>query len=150
MSVNQILIHGYIGKDPELRTLPEGKPVCQFSVATSESWTTLTGEKKTVTDWHKVTAWGKQAEAIAKFFSKGQEIIVIGKQEYKADKNDPKRMWPNIRLLSFDFCGKKGSSGSGSGGPDPEYTGPEHGSDNYVPDASATPSGSPPDDEIPF
>jgi single-strand DNA-binding protein len=152
MSLNQIIIHGYLGKDPALKTLPDGKSVCQFSVATSESWVDQAGEKKTKTEWHNITAWGKQAEAIAKFFGKGAEIIVIGKQEYKQDKIDPKRMWPNVRLLSFDFCGKKGSSNSGSGGPEPEYDGPEHSSDNFVPDASATPSGSPSvdDGEIPF
>jgi len=130
MSTNKVYLHGFLGQDPELKATPAGATLCRFSVATTENWKDKDGNKKSKTEWHHVVAWGKQGEAIEKFFKKGNEIIVEGKIEYTEGKNpadDSKKIWfTHIKLISFDFCGKKGeSSGSGYQEPDPEQTGYE-------------------------
>jgi single-strand DNA-binding protein len=149
MSMNKIIIHGFLGQDPKTKTLADGKIVCQFSVATTENWKNQAGEKQSKTEWHNVVAWGKQAEVIGKSFVKGQEIIVEGKMEYKKDKQDEKKIWPTIRLINFDFCGKKGSSSSGYV-PDSSDSGPDYGSDNHDHGSSSISTPSNDDDDIPF
>jgi single-strand DNA-binding protein len=148
MGMNKCTLHGHVGKDPELKKTSADKPFCRFSLATTETWKDQSGEKKSKTEWHQVVAWGKQAEAIAKFVKKGQEIIVNGKIEYQTveDKNDSSKKvtFTSIKLIDFDFCGKKDGN-SGSGYPEPEESGYSGGgsSDSGAGDSSV-------DDDIPF
>ena len=129
MSTNKLFLHGFLGRDPELKMTPAGVPLCRFSVATTETWKTKEGEKKSKTEWHNVVAWNKQAENIEKFFKKGSEIMLEGKVEYTEAKNpadESKKIWyTHVKLISFDFCGKSGGS---SAAPDPEETGYQGGS----------------------
>lgn len=126
MSTNKVILHGFLGKDPELKATPGGATLCRFSVATTENWKDKDGSAKSKTEWHNIVAWGKQGEAIEKFFKKGAEIIIEGKIEYTEGKNpadENKKIWyTHIKLNAFDFCGKKGESG-GHHEPDPEQTG---------------------------
>lgn len=153
MSMNKCYLHGNVGQDPQSKTLPDGKMLCRFSIATTETWKNQAGEKQSKTEWHNIAAWGKQAEAISKFVKKGSELLIEGKIEYTQDKDDPKKKYTNIRLITFNFCGKKGSGGGST--PDPEYSGPEYGSDSQTPDMDEPNASSPapstfPDDDIPF
>jgi len=122
MSTNKAILHGFVGKDPELKVLPNGgTTLCRFSLATTESWKDKDGVKQSKTEWHNIVAWNKQAEAIDKFVKKGTELIVEGKIEYTsvADKNDASKKvyFTSIKLEKFDFCGKKEG---GQAAPDPE------------------------------
>jgi single-strand DNA-binding protein len=127
MGMNKCTLHGHVGKDPELKKTSANKSFCRFSLATTETWKDQSGEKKSKTEWHQIVAWGKQAESIVKFVKKGQEIIVNGKIEYQTveDKNDSSKKvtFTSIKLIDFDFCGKKDGNSGGGSYPEPEESG---------------------------
>lgn len=86
-----LIICGNLGRDPEMRYLPNGNPVTSFSVATSRSYKGSNGEKVTETTWFQVSVFGKQAESCNKYLKKGSKVIVEGRLQ--ADKNGGPRIW---------------------------------------------------------
>lgn len=78
-SLNKVQLIGRLGKDPEVRHLDSGMTVSNFSIATSESYTNKQGEKVEQTEWHNIVAWGKLAEIIEKWVTKGMLIYIEGK-----------------------------------------------------------------------
>lgn len=77
--LNKVLIIGYLGRDPEMRYTPSGRPVTSFSVATSRSWTSAEGERREETEWFNVVAWGNLAEICKAHLSKNQQVYVEGR-----------------------------------------------------------------------
>ncbi len=77
--LNKVMIIGRLGRDPEMRYTPSGRPVTTFSVATSRSWNTSEGERRTETEWFYVVAWGSLAEICKQYLSKGQQVYVEGR-----------------------------------------------------------------------
>lgn len=78
--VNRAIIVGHLGSDPETRFTQSGTAVCNFSVATSESWKDKqTGEQKESTEWHRVCVWGKLAEICQEYLKKGSQVYIDGK-----------------------------------------------------------------------
>jgi single-strand DNA-binding protein len=77
--LNKVMIIGRLGKDPEMRYTPSGRPVTTFSVATSRSWNTSEGERRTETEWFNVVAWGSLAEICKQYLTKGQQVYVEGR-----------------------------------------------------------------------
>lgn len=78
--VNMAIVLGNLGDDPEVRYTPAGKAVCNFSVATSESWKDKnTGEAQTATEWHRCVAYDKLGEIIGEFAKKGSKLYIKGK-----------------------------------------------------------------------
>lgn len=78
--INKVIIVGFLGNDPEIRTMPNGDAVANISVATSESWTDKnTGEKKTQTEWHRIIFFRRQAEVVSQYLSKGSQVYAEGK-----------------------------------------------------------------------
>ncbi len=77
--LNKVMIIGNLGRDPEMRYTPSGRPVTSFSVATSRSWYTSDGEKHTETEWFNVVAWGNLAEICKQYLSKGQRVYIEGR-----------------------------------------------------------------------
>ena len=77
--LNKIMIIGNLGRDPEMRYTPSGRPVTTFSVATSRSWNTADGEKRVETEWFNVVAWGNLAEICKQYLAKGQQVYVEGR-----------------------------------------------------------------------
>ena len=103
---NHIVIHGYLGRDPELKeyknALGETKSLCNLSVGVSRV--------NEGTDWFDVTFFGKRAEVIEKFFSKGSQIIVSGRmQSDTVEKDGRKHKYWKLIGSSFDFCDSKGT-----------------------------------------
>ena len=78
-SLNKVMIIGRLGRDPEMRYTPSGRPVTTFSVATSRSWNTSEGERRTETEWFNVVAWGSLAEICKQYLNKGQQVYVEGR-----------------------------------------------------------------------
>ena len=76
---NKVQLIGNLGNDPEIINLESGRTLAKFSLATNESYKNASGEKVTDTQWHNVIAWGKTAEIIEKFVTKGKEVAVTGK-----------------------------------------------------------------------
>lgn len=108
--MNTVIIKGNITRDPELRYLPNGTPVCGFGIAVNEKWTGDDGQKKERVDFFDVEAWSKRGETVAQWFKKGNPILITGKlkQETWDDKQTgQKRSKIKIVLQQFDFCGGK-------------------------------------------
>lgn len=77
--VNKVIVLGLVGKDPDLRVMPNGKSVCNLSIATSEEWKDKqTGEKKSATEWHRVVFYERLAEIVGQYVQKGSKIYVEG------------------------------------------------------------------------
>jgi len=77
--LNKVMIIGHLGRDPEMRYTPSGRPVTTFSVATSRTWTTNDGERHSETEWFNVVAWGSLAEICKQYLQKGQQVYVEGR-----------------------------------------------------------------------
>ncbi len=76
---NKVQLIGNLGNDPEIITMENGNKLAKFSIATNETYKNNEGEKVTDTQWHNVVAWGKIAEIVENFLSKGKEVIIEGK-----------------------------------------------------------------------
>jgi len=77
--LNKVMIIGNLGRDPEMRYTPSGKPVTTFSVATSRSWNTAEGERRIETEWFNIVAWSSLAEICKQHLSKGQQVYIEGR-----------------------------------------------------------------------
>lgn len=112
--VNQIILVGRLGKDPEVKTVSSGKMVAKFSVATTESWVDRDGQKQNSTEWHNIVAWGRMAEICGDKLGKGSQVYIEGKQTSRSyeDRNGNKRFTAEVqakRVLFLDTQG--GNSG---------------------------------------
>ena len=110
--VNKVILLGFTGKDPELRYLPNGTAVCNFSLATSETWKDSDGEKKDRTEWHSLVAFGKLAEICGEYLSKGSKIYIEGKIQTRQwdDKDGNKRYTTEIVAREMKMLSPKGGS----------------------------------------
>jgi len=106
-SVNKCILIGNLGADPELRYTPGGQAVCDLRLATSDTFTTKAGEKRTVTEWHKVVVWGKQAENCSKYLSKGRQTYVEGRIKTRTweDREGVKHYFTEIVAQVVQFLG---------------------------------------------
>lgn len=95
---NQVQLIGHVGQDPEIKTFEGEKKLAQLSIATNDVYKNDKGDKVEETQWHRVSAWGKTADLIEKYVSKGKEIAVQGKLRYRSyeDKNGDKRFVTEI------------------------------------------------------
>lgn len=144
-SVNKAILIGNLGVDPDLKFTPNGQPVCNFSLATNESWKDKNGEKQERTEWHRIVVWGKLAEVCAKYLSKGRQAYIEGRIQTRSwdDKDGKgKRYMTEIVADGVKFLGGGDSEGSrsGSGG----------GGARDRDDSPPPNRGSGPDDDIPF
>ncbi|MBD66452.1 MAG: single-stranded DNA-binding protein [Halobacteriovoraceae bacterium] len=108
MSVNKVILLGRLGQDPELKYTPSGAAVCNFSLATSESWNDKnSGQKQERTEWHRVVVWGKLAELCNQYLSKGRQAFVEGRLQTRSweDKSGQKRYTTEINATTVQFIG---------------------------------------------
>ncbi|MCB0723303.1 MAG: single-stranded DNA-binding protein [Ignavibacteriae bacterium] len=111
--LNKVLLIGHLGKDPELRYTPNGTAVCNFSLATTESYKADDGNWVDKTEWHNIVAWRKLAETCSNYLKKGSKIYAEGKittESYEKDGGD-KRYITKVVLNSMIMLDAKGSSG---------------------------------------
>jgi single-strand DNA-binding protein len=91
-TVNRVILVGNLGRDAELRFTGGGTPVAKFSVATTETFKGRDGERKEETEWHRINLWGKSAETLAQYLTKGKQVYIEGRlrtQKWKdKDGND--------------------------------------------------------------
>jgi len=88
---NKVQLIGNLGNDPEIINLESGKTLAKFSIATNENYKNSKGEKVTDTQWHNIVAWGKTAEIVEKYVTKGKEIAIEGKlttRSYETKEGD--------------------------------------------------------------
>ena len=79
MSLNKVILIGRLGRDPECRYLPNSDAVCNFSIATDESWKDKNGQRQTRTEWHSITMYRKLAEIAAQYLKKGSQVYIEGR-----------------------------------------------------------------------
>ena len=115
-SVNKVILVGNLGRDAELRYTPGGAAVATLNMATTEVWNDKTGQKQEKTEWHRVVLWGKTAESLAEYLTKGKQIYVEGRLQTRQwdDKDGNKRYTTEIRGDRIVLLG--GMSGGGGGG----------------------------------
>jgi single-strand DNA-binding protein len=77
--LNKVMLIGHLGRDPEMRYTPSGRPVTSFSIATNRSWNTSDGERHSGTDWFNIVTWGNLAEICKQHLSKGQQVYIEGR-----------------------------------------------------------------------
>ena len=79
MSVNKAILIGRLGRDPEVRQMPNGEAVCNFSIATSETWKDQHGQKQERTEWHNITLYRRMAEVAGQYLKKGSQVYIEGR-----------------------------------------------------------------------
>jgi single-strand DNA-binding protein len=106
---NQVQLIGFLGNDPEIKTLESGKKLAKLRIATNESYTDEQGKKVENTSWHSVTFWGKSADIAEKYLQKGKEVAISGKLSYRdyEDKDGVKRYVTEIIGSEFLLLGSK-------------------------------------------
>ena len=151
--VNKAILVGNLGRDPELRTTPNGQSVVNFTLATSETWTDKSGERVERTEWHRIVAWGRTAEMCHQYLSKGRTVYVEGRIQTREweDKEGNKRYTTEINANTVNFIGPRGSGGAGGGGGGGDSSsGPSGGGASRGGGGSANEPGPPVEDDIPF
>lgn len=144
MSVNKVILIGRLGKDPELKYTPNGHAVANFSLATNRSWKGQDGQRQESTTWHNIVVWGKQAETMKEYLTKGREVYIEGRIDNRSyeDKEGVKKYMSEVVVEQFRFIGGRGDQ-------------PEAPAGSSAPEASSAPAppasgGASEDDDLPF
>jgi single-strand DNA-binding protein len=165
--LNRVMLFGNLGADPELRVTPGGQAILKLRLATNESYLDKNNVRQERTEWHRVTIWGRRAEALGKILQKGDSLFIEGRlQTSSYEKNGEKRYSTEVVASNIVLPGRGRGEGAGagqreSGGAprrEPRSSGPGGGS----PDAAEAPfddfsqgggggsSGGAGEDDIPF
>ena len=121
-SLNKVLLIGNLGRDPEVRTTPQGVPVANFSIACTETWSDPNGQRQERTEWVDLVLWRKQAEIAQKYLRKGSRIFVEGKLQTRSwddQQSGQKRYRTEVvvdRMMMLD--GRPAEGGGAGGGED--------------------------------
>jgi single-strand DNA-binding protein len=158
-SVNKVILVGNLGADPETRYMPNGDAVANIRLATTESWKDkASGEKKEITEWHRVVFYRKLAEIVGQYLKKGSAVYVEGRIRTRKwqDKEGQERYTTEIEANEMQMLGGRQNMGASSGG-EAEYGGsmPSAGAAPAVAAARQAPAKKAPsfedmDDDIPF
>ncbi|HYD80369.1 MAG TPA: single-stranded DNA-binding protein [Paucimonas sp.] len=154
-SVNKVIIVGNLGRDPETRYMPNGEAVTNIAVATTEKWTDkASGDKKELTEWHRITFYRKLAEIAGQYLRKGSQVYVEGRLQTRkwTDKEGVERYTTEIIADTMQMLGSR--QGAASSAPmDDDYgsaPAPRQSAPAQRPAAKPAPNFSDMDDDIPF
>lgn len=105
---NRVQLIGHVGNEPEIKTFEGGKKVANLTIATNDTYRNDKGDKVEQTEWHKVSAWGKTADIIEKYVTKGKEVAIEGKLTHRSyeDKNGEKRYITEVIVNEILLMGK--------------------------------------------
>ena len=152
--VNLVIILGNLGNDPEVRYMPNGEPVANISIATSETWNDKnTGEKREKTEWHRVVAYRRTAEIIGQYTRKGSKLYVEGRLQTRkwTDQSGQQRYTTEIVADSVQLLD---SRGDGNRGHDDHSSRGGQGHQQQQPQQNNAPQYNPPAqddfDDVPF
>ena len=127
-SINKVIIVGNLGKDPEMRSFPNGDQIANVSIATTDRWKDKTsGEMKEATEWHRINFNGRLAEIVGQYLKKGSQVYVEGSLRTRkwTDKDGVEKSTTEIRADQMQMLGSR--QGMGGGSPD----GDDGGGSNY-------------------
>jgi single-strand DNA-binding protein len=138
--VNKVILVGNLGANPEMRFTQGGQAVANLRLATTERWTDRNGQKQEATEWHRVVVWGKQAEIVGQYLTKGRQVYVEGRIRTRQwqDQTGQKRYTTEIVAQNVQMLGGRGERA-------PEEAGAAVGAEEPAGDF-----GPGPDDDIPF
>src|SRR5262245_43659232 len=147
-SVNKVILVGKLGRDAELRYTPGGAAVSTLNLATTEVWNDRNNQRQEKTEWHRVVLWGKQAESLQEYLTKGKQIYVEGRLQTRQwdDKDGTKRYTTEIKCDRVTLLGGGGGGGRSGGGGGAEYGG-RGGGGGHADEPPVEPIT---DDDIPF
>ncbi len=119
-SLAKVTLVGNLGRDAELRYTPSGTPLADFSLATNERWTDSSGQQKEHTQWFRCTLWGKQAEKIKQYLTKGKMVYVDGRLRVRdyVTQDGEKRYSLDVRVDTLQLLGGRGGAAEELGKPD--------------------------------
>ncbi|MBP1595120.1 MAG: ssb [Acidobacteria bacterium] len=143
-SLNKAMLIGRLGKDPEIRYTPDGSPVANFSLATSEFWIDKSGARQEKTEWHNIVAWKKLADLSKRYLAKGRQVFVEGRIRTRDwdDRDGNKRRTTEIIANQIVLLGSR-PEGMEAGAP-PSQRGAAEPADPGIADIEIT------DNDIPF
>jgi len=145
-SLNKVMLIGNLGSDPEIRTTPSGTKVAKLSIATNRSFQDRTGQTQEKTEWHRLTFFGKLADIVEQYVTKGDRLYVEGRLEYSQTQDDQgnTRYWTDIVVVEMVMLGQGGATPDSGGG----FSG--GGRQQGGQPASSGSSISEPEDDLPF
>ena len=119
--LNKVILIGRLGRDPETRYMPNGDAVCNFSIATSESWKDQSGQKKERTEWHAINLYRKLAEIAGQYLKKGSLVYLEGKIQSRkyTGKDGIERTAYEIVCSEMKMLGGRAEGGEGQHNPPP-------------------------------
>lgn len=120
--INKVIIVGHLGNDPEMRSMPNGEAVANISVATSEAWTDKnTGERREMTEWHRIVFYRKLAEICGQYLKKGAQVYIEGRLRTRKwqDQNGQDRYTTEIQGDVMQMLGTRPQSVDGANNPQP-------------------------------
>jgi len=153
MGVNKVILVGNLGANPEMRFTQGGQAVANLRLATTERWTDRNGQKQEQTEWHRVVVWGKTAEIVGQYCTKGRQIYVEGRIRTRQwqDQQGQKRYSTEVVATSVQLLGSRdgagGGGGMGTGGGREMH---DEANATVPPDEGLADFGGGPDDDIPF
>ena len=136
--INKVIIVGHLGNDPEMRSMPNGEAVANISVATSEAWTDKnTGERREVTEWHRIVFYRKLAEICGQYLKKGAQVYIEGRLRTRKwqDQNGQDRYTTEIQGDVMQMLGTRPQSADGANNsqPMPQQDAPANAFDDSIP-----------------
>ena len=116
-SVNKVILLGNLGREPEVKYMTSGDPVCNLSIATTEKWKDKSGEKQEKTEWHRVTFFGRLAEIAGEYLKKGSPVYIEGSLQTRkyTDKDGVEKYVTEIKGFSMQLLGGRPDGGSSGG-----------------------------------
>jgi single-strand DNA-binding protein len=124
--LNKVLLIGNLGRDPEMRSLPSGQPVANFSLATSRRWKDRDGNRQEQTEWHNIVVFGKQAEIAGQYLTKGKQVYIEGRLQTRSWEKDGQKHFrteiicDNFQMLGGGGRGQSAEPGAAAGAPEAE------------------------------
>lgn len=117
--INKVILVGRLGKDPEIRSTPQGNTVAKFTLATDEKFTDRAGEKQERTEWHNIVAWGKLGEICGQYLKKGKLVYIEGSirtDSWDDKESGQKKYRTEIVANTMKMLDRRGDEGGGGGG----------------------------------
>ena len=116
-SINKVILIGNLGADPEVRYAPSGTAVANFSLATTEQWTTKEGGKEEKTEWHRIVAFGRLGEICGEYLHKGKQVYIEGRLQTRSweDREGVKRYTTEIVANTMQMLGSSRKEGDTAG-----------------------------------
>ncbi|MEK7098637.1 MAG: single-stranded DNA-binding protein [Patescibacteria group bacterium] len=150
MDLNKVLLYGNLTRDPELRALPSGMNVVNFSIATNRTFKDRDGKKQEQVEFHNIVVFGRQADTVSQYLKKGAGAFVEGRLQTRSWEKDGKKMYRTEVVADRVQFGPRAGGGGGGG---PRNAGPDEGQDS-VPSSGGAGIEYPKDDinpdDIPF